>query len=308
MERAPSHPLVGTPYIPSRSLGRWQSAAMVCLFAGLLSGLLYAFCLMSSPVRWCWTTRGFGGAPIVGTIGALCAMPAVALAAIALARFRVAAPWMVRLLTIALGVVVALTCFIALLGQAPLGSEAPLAGRPVPFRDISLGAGALEVLRELPEFGDRFTGLRAVAATDKQLFAGVFFGALICAAIALDLSYRAASYLTSAFMLDERSGYWFDRATPVMDLQLIEGRDPTYADFSTLLPADPERGAEQTTLVLLHHESDESLESECVLCSITEVSIQRKGPWLKKWIVWREAMPPTYVGAEEFQARLEKEE
>lgn len=291
------HPEPGTPYAPSRSTGHWQRALILCVVGGLISGLLYALCLMMGPVRWSWTTPGRNPGGIPGIAALVCALPAAGFGIVGIALGRIGARWLVRSLSILIGLVVGATCFVALVGQAPLGSDALLAKRPVDFRAVSLGQGAWEAVSQPSRLGGRLQGLRAVASDDKALFAGVLLGALICAGFAAEWSFRGARRLTGGFMLDDRTGAWFSTPRDLVALEPLEGRDPTYTDLAHLQPIDDEereirRGR---VLVLRVHESDEVPDRELALVSLVEWSLRRRGFLRRKRPVMRVVMPPTFV-------------
>lgn len=271
---------------------------------GLISGLLYAFCLMAGPVRWSWTTPGRSTGGLPGLAAIVCALPAVGFGIVAIGMGRVGARWLARTLTIGIGLIVGATCFVALLGQAPLGSDALLATRPVAFRDVSLGLGAWEVVSEPSRLGERILGLRAVAAGDISLFAGVLLGALICAGLAADWSFRGARLLTGGLMLDDRSGTWFSPPRDVMLFEPLVGRDPTAEDLADLRPASDEEGVihDRPMLVLRYHESNEVLDREIVLVSLVEWSIRRRGLLRRKKPLARVVLQPTFISRAEFDA------
>jgi len=298
------HPEPGSPYTPSRSTGHWRRACVLCLLGGLISGLLYALCLMMGPVRWSWTTPGRSPGGIPGLAALLCALPAAGFGLVGIALGRIGARWLARLMSIGVGLVVGATCFLALVGQAPLGSDALLAKRPVDFRDVSLGRGAWEVVTQPSRLGERLQGLRAVASEDKVLFAGVLLGALICAGFAAEWAFRGARHLTGGLMLDDRTGTWFSPPRDLIAFEPIEGRDPAYRDLPHLRPiGDEERAAPLgSMLVLRAHDSNEVLDRELVLVSLVEWSIRRRGILRRKKPVMRMVMPPTFMARTELDA------
>jgi hypothetical protein len=302
-------PEPGTLYIPSGSLGRWRTALVCCVVGALISGLLYAFGLMSEPVRALWTTPGRGAGPIAGLAGGVCSIVAIALYVLAIASCRVASRRFARALSIGVGVVILLTCVVALLGQAPLGDDSLIARRPVAFRDVGLGRGAFEVLAEPQQIGARLQGLRAIAGSDKVLFANVLLGALICAAVVGDLAYRFAGLVTNGFMLDERTGDWFRAPVEVGAFERL-GQHPTYADIPDLvhIPEDDavaDLVAGETVLILYLHPSARDGDREVVLVSIDEVVIRPKRFLRSRRAAEREVLPPTFISVELFDALLQ---
>lgn len=297
-------------YAPSRSLGNWRLALFACLLGALISGLLYAFCLMSEPVRGLWTTPKRSAGPIAGLAGGVCSIVATALAVLAIAYCRVASRRLARALSIGVGVVILLTCVVALLGQAPLGDHAMVARRPVAFRDVSLGGGAFDVLAQPQQLGARLQGLRAIASSDKVLFANVLLGALICAAIVGDLTFRFAGLVTNGFMLDARTGNWFRAPVEIGTFELLNGRDPTPADLPQLVPI-PEDDAVvellvgRPVLVLYVHPSEPALDRTSVLVSIDQVVVRKKRFLRRAYAIEREVMPPVFISAELFDSLLQ---
>lgn len=308
MESAWRHPASGTPYTPSRSVGFWGRACLLCVMGGLVSGLLYAFCLMAGPVRWSWTISGRSTGGLPGLAAIVCALPAVGFGIVAIGIGRIGARWLARTLVIGIGLIVGATSFVALLGQAPLGSDALLATRPVAFRDVSLGLGAWEVVSEPSRLRERILGLRAVAAGDISLFAGVLLGALICAGLAADWSFRGARLLTGGLMLDDRSGTWFSPPRDVMLFEPLVGRDPTAGDLAHLRPARDEEGVihDRPMLVLRYHESNEALDREIVLVSLVEWSIRQRGLLRRQKPLARVVLQPTFISRTEFDALFQE--
>jgi len=297
-------------YVPCRSLGNWRLALFSCLVGALISGLLYAFCLMSEPVRGLWTTPKRSAGPIAGLAGGVCSIVAIALAVLAIAYCRVASRKLARALSIGVGVVILLTCVVALLGQAPLGDDAMVARRPVAFRDVSLGRGALEVLVQPQELGPRLQGLRAIASSDKVLFANVLLGALICAAVVGDLAFRLARLVTSGFMLDARTGNWFRAPVEIAYYGLLDGRDPTPADIPQLVPIPEDDAVVELlvglpVLVLYVHPSEPELDRAWVLVSIDQVVVRKKRFLRRAYALEREVMPPAFISAELFDLLLQ---
>lgn len=296
-----AHPGHGMPYVRRGSPGLWGRALILIAVGAILSGVLYAFCLMSGPVRWAWTTPDRSPGPFAGLAAAFCSIPATLLGAAAIAIGRVAARWLARLLTIVLGILLASACVVTLLGQAPLGTPELLAARPVTSREISLGAGALEVLRDPASLGARFEGLRAVAADDRVLFAGVLLGAVVCGACALDLSYRLARWWTNGFLLDARTGEWFGDPVDACAFRTRSGARPAFADLGAL-----ERIGDEVVdlrlepiLVLRVHPSSSGLDDVCCLVSVVEVAFRPKGLLRKGQAVRREVVPPTFMARAE---------
>lgn len=284
-------------YGRGRSVGHWERALVLVLVGAVLSGALYAFCLTSGPVRWAWTTPGRSAGPLAGLAAAFCSLPAIVLGAAAIAFGRISALWLARLLTTLLGVVLTLACLVTLLGQAPIGTAGLLAARPVPFREISLGLGALEVLRDPASFGARLDGLRAVAADDMVLFAGVVLGAVVCGACALDLSLRVARWWTNGFLLDERTGGWFGAPIDVCAFRMHGGGMPTFADLATL-----ERIREESVdlrsgpiLVLQVHPAASGFNDACCLVSLVELAWRPRGLLRRKEALRRTVIAPTFM-------------
>ncbi|MFZ9915114.1 MAG: hypothetical protein ACO3IB_07215 [Phycisphaerales bacterium] len=305
------NPEPGTPFVPSRSRGRWEVALVACLIGALISGFLYAFCLMSAPIREMWTTPGRSVGPIAGLAGGVCSLVAIGFYVAAIVYCRVAAHWLARTLAFVVGAVVVLTCFAVLIGQAPVGAETLVVKGRVEFRPISLGAGALEVLMQPSLLGARLEGLRSIAASDKVLFANVFLGALVCAALVGDLSYRFARWwATHDLMLDERTGNWFGRPVEAGAFERWTHTTATYADIPLLVRL-PEREAVadlvsgQTVLILWCYPSEPSLDRKLVLVSIDEVTIRPKRFLRRPYLVEREVLPPTFIGAELFDALMQ---
>jgi hypothetical protein len=264
---------------------------------------------MSEPVRGLWTTPTRSAGPIAGLAGGVCSIVAIALYVLAIAFCRVASRRLARALSIGVGIVILLTCVVALLGQAPLGDDALIARRPVPFRDVSLGRGALDVLAQPHQLGARFDGLRAVASSDKALFANVLFGALICAAVVGDLAFRFAGRVTNGFMLDERTGDWFGAPVEVGAFERL-AQHPTYADIPDLVPIPEDDAvadlvAGETVLILYLHPSARDGDREVVLVSIDEVVIRPKRFLHSLRAAEREVLPPTFISAELFDALLQ---
>jgi len=275
---------------------------------GLVSGLLYAFCLMAGPVRWSWTISGRSTGGLPGLAAIVCALPAVGFGIVAIGIGRIGARWLARTLAIGIGLIVGATSFVALLGQAPLGSDALLATRPVAFREVGLGLGAWEVVSEPSRLRERILGLRAVAAGDISLFAGVLLGALICAGLAADWSFRGARLLTGGLMLDDRSGTWFSPPRDVMLFEPLVGRDPTAEDLADLRPASDEEGVihDRPMLVLRYHESNEALDREIVLVSLVEWSIRQHGLLRRQKPLARVVLRPTFISRTEFDALFQE--
>jgi len=296
-------------YVPSRSPGNWRAALVVCLTGALISGLLYAFCLMSEPVRGLWTTPRRSVGPIAGLAGGVCSIVAITLTVLAIASCRVASRRLARALSIGVGVVILLTCVVALLGQAPLGDDAMVARRPMDFRDVSLGRGVYEVLAEPRQLGARLQGLRAVASSDRVLFGNVLLGALICAAVVGDLAFRFAGLMTNGSMLDERTGDWFGAPVEIGAFERLE-RDPTAADIADLVPipegdAVADLVAGETVWILYLHPSARDRDREVVLVSIDEVAIRPKRFLHSLRANQREVLPPTFISAELFDSLLQ---
>jgi len=284
-------------YGRGRSLGHWERAVALVLVGAVLSGVLYAFCLMSGPVRWAWTTPDRSPGPLAGLAAAFCSLPAILLGAAAIALGRISARWFARLLTILLGIVLTVACLVTLLGQAPIGTAELLAARPVDFREVSLGLGALEVLRDPASLGARFDGLRAVAADDMVLFAGVLLGALVCGACAFDLSFRVARWWTNGFLLDERTGSWFGEPIDACAFRRPVARMPAFADLPML-----ERIEEEAVdlragpiLVLQVHPANPGLNDECCLVSLVELAFRPRGLLRRKEAVRRVVVAPTFM-------------
>ncbi|MEY5060720.1 MAG: hypothetical protein RIS45_641 [Planctomycetota bacterium] len=264
---------------------------------------------MSEPVRGLWATPTRSAGPIAGLAGGVCSIVAIALYVLAIAFCRVASHRLARALSIGVGIVILLTCVVALLGQAPLGDDALIARRPVPFRDVSLGRGALDVLAQPHQLGARFDGLRAVASSDKALFANVLFGAIICAAVVGDLAFRFAGRVTNGFMLDDRTGDWFGAPVEVGAFERL-AQHPTYADIPDLVPIPEDDAvadlvAGETVLILYLHPSARDGDREVVLVSIDEVVIRPKRFLHSLRAAEREVLPPTFISAELFDALLQ---
>lgn len=291
----------GARYVWSRSLGQWPSAVVLSLLGALLSGFLYALCLMAEPIRPMWMMPGRSVGPVAGLAGGVCSTVGVALFVFAILRCRVASRWFVRVLSFGVGMVIMLTCFVVLLGQAPLGDAVLVARRPVEFREVTLGQGAYEVLAQPADLAARVQGLRAVSSSDKVLLANVLLGALVCAAVVGDIGFRLARRWSSDFMLDERTGDWFCAPVEARYFWRLEESDPTVADLPDLVPLEGPDEAEdelidgRSLFVLFVHPSKPELDRRSVLVSLDEVSLHRRRFLRRVRARQREVIPPTFV-------------